>query len=423
MEGNKRSRGLSMNDFLFFASLMLALIVIIGYVNEKLTKLTYEIALLLFSAVIGGIITMILAGSGGLTVKELLQAVQVFDLNKFLMKGVLCFMLFAGARNLKLYDFRKNARSVSVLAFLCTLLGAGIYGLLFFALSLVLKLGFSLPMCLMFGSIIAPTDPIAATSILKKFGLPKKTGFLMEAESLLNDGVGVALFVCFSGMVTAGESGSFVLLMCREILGAVLIGTAVSIVCLFLLFHTGDPQRKIFASLLSVSLSFFLCELFDCSGAIACVVNGVLFSTVRGRVNKDEELKELDSFWESLDVLLNSVLYVILGLSFVRILQMPMVGVLSAAAIVINFAARYISVLTGTAFMGTLPDGYKRGGFSLLFTWGGLRGGLSIALAMSTRSFVPLNDYQVILGCAYAIVFFTTVIQGLTMKKIFSVCS
>jgi len=412
-----------MNDFLFVASMMLFLIVVIGFINEKVTHLTYEISLLLFSAVAGGIITLTLAGSGGLSIKEVLQSVQVFDLNKFLMKGVLCFMLFAGARNLKLYDFRKNAKSVSVLAFLCTLLGACIYGLLFFALSLTLKLGFSLPMCLMFGSIIAPTDPIAATSILKKFGLPKKTGFLMEAESLLNDGVGVALFVCFSGMVAAGESGSFILLMCREILGAVLIGTAVSAVCLILLFHTEDSQRKIFTSLLSVSLSFFLCELLGCSGAIACVVNGVLFSTVRERVNRDQELAELDSFWESLDVLLNSVLYVILGLSFVRILQMPMVGILSMAAVFINFISRYVSVFTGTVFMGTLPDGYKRSGFSLLFTWGGLRGGLSIALAMSTRGFVSGENYHVILGCAYAIVFFTTVVQGLTMKKVFSICS
>ncbi|MCR4591171.1 MAG: sodium:proton antiporter [Lachnospiraceae bacterium] len=408
-----------MYSFLFLISVLLALIVIIGFFNEKVTHLTYEISLLLFSAVAGGIITFLYAQYANYSIGELLQNVQVFDLNKFLMDGVLCFMLFAGSRNLKLISFRKQARAVSVLAFFCTLLGAVLYGLLFYAVSMLLHLPFTLPMCLMFGSIIAPTDPIAATSILKQFGLPKKVGFLMEAESLLNDGVGVALFVCFSGVVAASESESFLLLMGREILGAVVIGTAVSAICLYLLFHTEDDHRRIFSSLLSVALSFFLCELFDCSGAIACVINGVLFSSVRGKVQKEEELKELDSFWETLDILLNSILYVILGLTFVRILQMPMVGFLSIAAVFINFISRFFSVWAGTFFLGPIPDGYKRNGFSMLFTWGGLRGGLSIALAMSTASIVNNDTYHIILGCAYAIVFFTTVIQGLSMKKVY----
>ena len=126
------------------------------------------------------------------------------------MDGVLCFMLFAGSCHMKLSDFKKQVRQVSVLAFVCTLLGACFYGALFFGASVLLGLNLSLPVCLMFGSIVAPTDPIAATGILSKFGLPQNISFLIEGESLFNDGVGVALFVCFSGMATASASGGFV---------------------------------------------------------------------------------------------------------------------------------------------------------------------------------------------------------------------
>lgn len=411
-----------MNGFLLLASVTLASVVLIGYLNEKVTKLTYEIALLLFSIVLGAILTMGIAYIEDETVLEYLQRVQVFNLEDFLMKGVLCFMLFAGSRNLKLSSFRQNLRKVTVLAFLCTLLGAVFYGLLFYVAAVLLGLGFTLPMCLMLGSIVAPTDPIAATSILKKFGLPHEVGFLMEAESLLNDGVGVALFVCFSGMVTATAEGGLITVMLREILGAVLVGGIVSFLCFRILFRTEDAQRRIFASLLSVSLSFYICELLDCSGAIACVVCGVLFSTFRDKAaekNSLPDLTEFDSFWETADTLLNSILYVILGFTFVRIHLMPRIIILSATAILLNFIARFLSVYIGTFFLRTLPDGYNRKNFSLLFTWGGLRGGLSVALAMSTSGMVSENIYYVILGSAYAIVFFTTVVQGLSMKAVY----
>lgn len=411
--------------FLPIAVVVLALMVLIGFFNEKTLKLTDEIALMLFSSVIGVILVIITMLVQDKTAQQVLNDIQVFDLEKFLIDGVLCFMLFAGCCHMRLNDFKKYARPIGVLAFLVTLLGAVIYGLLFYVVAILFSLPFSLPVCLMFGSIVAPTDPIAATSILKKFGLPKTTGFLMEAESLLNDGVGVALFVCFSGMVrTSGANGSvgdFFLVMLREIVGAVVIGTLITALCFLIFKHTGDAKRRIFISLLAVSLSYLLCEVFNCSGAIASVVCGVLFSNFRQKEEEKGnrmELAEFDSLWDVLDGLLNSALYVILGLTFVRIRQMPHVLLISLIAIVCNFAGRIGSLLAGTFCMGKTPDGYKRSEFIKIFTWGGLRGGLCVALAMSTASMLPQNVYHYILGGTYAIVFFTTVIQGLTMRKV-----
>ena len=410
-----------MNPIIFVV--VISLVCLLGFFNEKVTKLTYEISLMLFSVVIGGILLLIVTFAKGTGIADVLPQSQFINIERFLMEGVLCFMLFAGSCHMKLSGFRQLARQILVLAFVCTLLGACFYGFLFYGASLLLGLNLSLPVCLMFGSIAAPTDPIAATSILSKFGLPKQLSFLIEGESLFNDGVGVALFVCFSGMATASSSGGFFTVMLREILGAVAVGAVVTCLCFLLFRNTKSKTLGIFVTLMTVSVSYAICERLSFSGAIASVVCGILFSYLRSRFcqNDDAEKAEnFDSFWETLDVLLNSLLYVMLGLSFVHILQMEHVVMLSLIAIAANFIARCGSLSISSLLMGKIPDGYDRLNFIKLLTWGGLRGGLSVALAMSTKELLPENSYSIILGGTYAIVFFTTVVQGLTMKPVYN---
>ena len=410
-----------MNPIIFVV--VISLVCLLGFFNEKVTKLTYEISLMLFSVVIGGILLLIVTLAKGTGIADVLPQSQFINIERFLMEGVLCFMLFAGSCHMKLSGFRQLARQISVLAFVCTLLGACFYGFLFYGASLLLGLNLSLPVCLMFGSIAAPTDPIAATSILSKFGLPKQLSFLIEGESLFNDGVGVALFVCFSGMATASSSGGFFTVMLREILGAVAVGAVVTCLCFLLFRNTKSKTLGIFVTLMTVSVSYAICERLSFSGAIASVICGILFSYLRSRFcqNDDAEKAEnFDSFWETLDVLLNSLLYVMLGLSFVHILQMEHVVMLSLIAIAANFIARCGSLSISSLLMGKIPDGYDRLNFIKLLTWGGLRGGLSVALAMSTKELLPENSYSIILGGTYAIVYFTTVVQGLTMKPVYN---
>lgn len=398
--------------------LIMALVVLLGFFNEKVTKLPNEIALMLFSTIIGIVIIIVSTVFSG---NEIVEQAQMMDIEDFLLKGVLCFMLFAGSFRMKLADFKAQIRQITVLAFVCTLLGSVFYGLLLYGASMLLGAGLSLPVCLMFGSIVAPTDPIAATGILSKFGLPKNISFLIQGESLFNDGVGVALFVFFSGMVTSTSSNGFILVMLQEVLGAVLVGTAATAVC-FLMFHfSKNKMLRIFISLLAVSLSYAVCELFHFSGAIASVICGIMFSALRSRFPSEEEQEAegFDSFWETLDSLFNSFLYVMLGLSFVRVLQMEQVVILALIAITANLIARVSSLSLSSLIMGKIPDGFSRFNFITLFTWGGLRGGLSVALAMSAKEMIPEEIYHIILGGTYAIVFFTTVIQGLTLKPVY----
>lgn len=412
-----------MDGFLQSTVILLAFVVVLGYFNEKVTKLTYEISLMLFSALIGGILLVATAMVKDVaSVRNVLANIQVFHLESFLMEGVLCFMLFAGSCHMRLLDFKRHARTISVLAIGATFLGAVFYGGLFYGAAKLLGLPLSLPVCLMFGSITAPTDPIAATSILKKFNLPSNIGFIMEGESLFNDGVGVALFVCFSGLVAQQENGGFFFVMAKELLGAVCVGIAVTAVCFPIFRGTKDEIRQIFTSLLAVSLAYVLCEMFGFSGAIASVVCGILFSALRNREaqrGRPLRLEQFDVFWSILDTLLNSVLYVMLGMSFLHILQMPHVLLLSGIAVVSNLVGRAGSLGVSSLFMGTLPDGYDKNSFIKLLTWGGLRGGLSVALAMSTQEMLPKEIYYFVLGGTYAIVFFTTIIQGLTMQSVY----
>lgn len=411
-----------MNDFLTSTVIILAFIVLLGFFNEKLTKFTYEISLMLFSVIIGGALLLLGMLFKDSTLPQLLANLQFVNLETFLMEGVLCFMLFAGSCHMRLLDFKKHARAISVLAIGATLMGAVFYGLLFYGIGLILGLNLTLPVCLMFGSITAPTDPIAATSILKKFNLPSNISFIIEGESLLNDGVGVALFVCFSGLVSAQENGSFFSVMAKELIGAILVGVIVTAVCFPIFKKSEEETRQIFTSLLAVALAYLLCETFGFSGAIASVVCGVLFSALRNwseQKGQPLELEQFDIFWGILDNLLNSILYVILGLSFMQILQMEHVLILSLLAVIANLIGRSGSLAVSTLFMGPLPDGYNKTSFIKLFTWGGLRGGLSVALAMSTQPLVDSDIYYILLGGTYAIVFFTTIVQGMTMPKFY----
>ncbi len=412
-----------MDTFLVNTVIFLALVVVFGYLNEKVTRFTHEIALMLFAVILGGALAVFGAVSKGTgALSQILEEVQFFNLEGFLIEGVLCFMLFAGSCHMKLLDFKKHARAISLLAVGATFLGAVFYGVIFYGAGKLLGLTLTLPVCLMFGSIVAPTDPIAATSILKKFHLPPGISFIIEGESLLNDGMGVALFIFFSGMVTAEGSGGFFAVMAKELLGAVVVGILVTAVCFPIFSHTKDESRQIFTSLLAVSLAYVLCEAFGFSGAIASVVCGVLFSALRNRSEQKGAplmLKQFDIFWGILDTLLNSILYVMLGLSFIHILQMPHVLLLSVLAVAANLIGRTGSLGAASLFIGPLPDGYRKGQFIRLLTWGGLRGGLSVALAMSTRGIVPDEIYHVILGGTYAVVFFTTIVQGMTMRRVY----
>ncbi len=414
------------NQLILFVGL-LWVIVIVGFINKKYTKLPSEIALLLSSIAIGILIIFIEMIFNFSIFSDLIPLSTIDD---FLVHGFLCFMLFAGACDLYLKRLLPSFKLILVLAIITTLLGAIIYGLLAYGILYVLGIHtLSLIECFMFGCIVAPTDPIAAMSILKKAGLSKELAIIIEGESLFNDGVGLALFVVVSSSIESGNTSvnplAFLSTLSFEVVGALVIGLLVSSISLYLFKRTKDCFMQIFISLLAVSSAYVLCQKIGVSGAIASVICGIVYASIIEKNQEKPNNRILDmtiyqDFWAVIQDLLNSTLYVLLGITFIHIYRYTTFNeIVILIAIISNFLARYISVLIPTAIFKVRPKDLSLFKFTNLLTYAGIKGALSLALAITTIDIVDENVFHSILIATFAIVIFTTVIQGLTIGKFY----
>ncbi len=398
---------------------MLGIVVFAGYVNEKTVKLPTEIALLL----VGLFISIIIIAGVELSGNAHLLETADFMLDKFLVEGMLCFMLFAGACKLRYCDLKKQLKLISCLAIISTLIATALFGFVIYGIAMLLGLTqLSLMECVLLGCIVAPTDPIAAMSILKKAGLPEDIALAIEGESLFNDGVGVALCAIMTSIISGSSSSVtpsvFVQLIAKEILGALFVGAVASLLLYKLFTLTQDVYRQIFISLLAVSFAYVACEAWGFSSAIAAVVCGISFATYMDKPERKnpEAFLVYRHFWEVVDSLLNSTLYVMLGLTFVN-LAIYAKGKISwvLLAILINIVARYVGIFLGSMPIKEKPQGLKQVPFTNLLTWAGLKGALCLALAMSVEAYLSVEAFQIILVATFGVVMFTTLGQGLSV--------
>lgn len=405
------------------------IIIVVGILNEKFIHIPNDIALVLFSTVVG-IALILLSNFVPLTVFDTaIEAYSSFDFAEFLFHGVHCFMLFAGASKLHFSKLVSNAKSVGLLATLTTVIFAVGFGLLFKGVTFLLNIEINIWVCIMLGCLLSPTAPLAVTGILDKMGIAKNVTSIMEGESLFNEGVGVALFVFVEGIVGATHSHTenFMAAIIIELFGAIVIALGLSFMTFWLLRMTRDPIKHIIISLLNVSCAYVICESFGFSGAVASVVCGLFYAysmeKIR-RVRKITDSKDLyNDFWYVVDDLINNVLYVLIGLSIITITFDLKSVWLSGAAILIAIIARFIGVLVSSLAVGkrNLPMGYNTCEYTTLMTWAGLRGGLSLALVMSTKHMfagVPII-YTEILDVTYIVILFTVIVQGLTSANVY----
>ena len=412
-----------MENFLLFLVVVFTMIIAFTLVNEKLIKLPNEIILLILSLVVGIILNFLINSDVILLSPRVMRTLNTFRIDRVLMDVLLCFMLFTGASELKLPELVNNFKPICLLAFLTTLISSALYGLLFWGITSLLGLHIGFTLCFLLGTIVSPTDPIAATGILNKLGLSKNVTAVMEGESLFNDGTGVAVFIFIKELYLDTKGSNFFAVMFKELFGALVVGLAVSALFFLLIKMTKDPIKHIVISILSVSLCYCICEECGFSGVIASVVCGIYFSTMMDKykaANKDMDPSEYyKDFWKIIDTLLNYILYVLIGLSFVFVIRIKFFLFLALAAIVIGVVSRYVGVMISTIISRQCPDGYEMKPFTLLMTWSGLKGGLCLALAMSAVDFLPTDVYQIILYVTYITILFTTIVQGLSVGKLF----
>jgi CPA1 family monovalent cation:H+ antiporter len=407
-------------SLLLVVAVLFLLTAIFGVVNDRFLKLQPSIGLMLLALVM----SLVLAGVQAAGLAEDLDwvgtIVEKLNLSNVLLNGVLCFMLFAGSAGVEFKSLEKDKWTIATLAIGATLLACALTGWL---LSLVLGwLGVTLALsyALVFGALISPTDPIAALAILKAAGLPKRLEAIINGESLFNDGVGVVLFTVALAYATgASQEGSPLVLFLREVLGGAGLGLGIGLAIHLMLLRTESYANQLLTTLGGVAFGYGVALQIDVSGPIAMVVAGLVAGNVTMPRLSKEVRAPLQTFWSGVDDVLNSVLFVMIGLMVVAVHSLPFAPLVKTlpTAILVCLVARAVSVYVPiTALMATRTLQGNRNGVTKLLTWGGLRGGLALALALSLPE---SQDKPLLVNMTFAVVAFSVLVQGSTIAKLF----
>jgi CPA1 family monovalent cation:H+ antiporter len=417
-------------------TLLIFLAAIFTLINISVLKLPSTIGLMTIALVMSFLILL-----SGLVMPNLYNAaehiVQEFDFQEVLMNVMLNFLLFAGALSIDLNKLMEERWPVVILAVVGTLMSTFIVAFLVFNIFPLVGFEIDIIYCLLFGALISPTDPIAVLSLVKKIGLSKKLEIKIAGESLFNDGVGVVVFLTILQIAMAqngihepgghggGEitAGSIALLFGREVVGGILMGAAFGFAGFKLLnFIDNDHvELEVLVTLTLVMVGGRLAELTHVSGPLGMVVMGLFI----GNQGRDESLANATGeyvykFWHLLDEALNAILFILVGLEILVIAESFTINSLKMGGpgIVIVLTARFIGVFIPVKIMSIWRTFEPR--TIAILTWGGLRGGISVALALSLQDFEWIDEpvRQTILFTTYCVVVFSILVQGLTIGKL-----
>ncbi|MBC3786975.1 cation:proton antiporter [Spirosoma utsteinense] len=405
-------------EILNLLSLLIVIAAAFSYINVRFLKLPDSIGIMMVSVVFSVLLLFInmFRPEWFMVVK---QTVQQLDFYAILFNVMLSFLLFAGAYHTDAAKLRIERRSVILFSLVGVtistfLVGTGLY---YVAGWVGYSLGY--PLCLLFGALISPTDPIAVLGILAKFQLPESVKLNIVGESLFNDGVGVVVFATIYQIVLNGVDsitpGEIVWLFLQEAVGGLFLGVVIGFIMYRLMRSVDHYQVEVLITLAGVMGGYALAHYLHVSGPLAMVVAG-LFVGAPSRQDAMSAITEeyVHKFWELIDVILNAVLFVLIGVELLIIDLEPTYTLICLLAIGIVLFSRYVSIIIPyrlTRKWLTLDDKAP-----LMLTWGGLRGGISIALALSIDSSVPYKD--LIVTITYAVVLASVMGQGLTMERL-----
>jgi len=398
-------------------ALLILLTAIFGWLNQVAFRLPTNIGLLTMGVVAALAIVLvdILFPSLNL-LNRVGNVLRQIDFYEAVMHGMLGFLLFAGAMHVDWPRLKRRMVPVAVLATVGVMISTFLVGFGFWGLARVLGLDMPLAWALVFGALISPTDPVAVLGLLKAVRVPELLETEMSGESLFNDGVGVVLYTILLAVAASGDNhvsvldavGRFVL----EAFGGGLLGLVTGYIGYRAMRLVDEYVVEVFISLAVVTSTYALAEQMHISGPISVVVAGLLIGE-RGPADamSDTTQKYLFSFWTLIDELLNSALFLLIGLELIVVGLNLSYGWLAIGAVPLVLAARSVSIGAPISVLsyklrfikGTIP----------VLIWGGVRGGISIALALS----LPYGDHRpMILTATYAVVLFTIIVQGLTLK-------
>lgn len=398
------------------AAALITLAALFSWANHRFIRLPTTIALLLFS--LAASLAVIALGKLGIHFDTLaIELLAAVDFNQALMHGMLSFLLFAGALHVDLAELAERKWAVGFLATAGVLISTALVGAATWWLFGALGHPLAFIWCLLFGALISPTDPIAVLAIMKSAGSDPALRIKMTGESLLNDGVGVAVFLVLLGIVAGGADATWqgaALLFAREAVGGALFGLFLGWIAYRMLASVDNYQVEVLVTLALVMGGYALATWLHLSGPIAIVVAGLLIGNHGRRFAMSEKtIERLDGFWELIDEILNAALFVLIGLEVLLIAFEPAWGWAAVLAIPVVLASRLASVSVA-AVMPWLRHEFPPRVIGLL-TWGGLRGGISIALALSLPA---APERSALITVTYVVVVFSILVQGLTLSRL-----
>ncbi len=402
-------------------AVLITLTALFSYLNYSYLRLPTTIGVMLIALAMS--LSLIVFKALGLDFTSQAEAIiGKIDFDETLMHGMLSYLLFAGALHVNLDELVRQKWVIGTLATLGVLISTLIIGtLIWLALNLV-GIDLAFIHCLLFGALISPTDPIAVLAILRHAGVPKSLEMKITGESLFNDGVGVVVFILVAGIAAGGDdlgAGTIVAIFFEEAVGGAIYGLLLGWITYWMLARVDNYQVEILLTLALVTGGYALALAIHVSGPIAIVVAGLMIGN-HGRLLAMSELtrEHLDTFWELVDEILNAVLFVLIGLEVLVISFSLSTLAAGCLAIIIVLLGRFASVGIPINVMRTRRE------FSphvvKILTWGGLRGGISVALALS----LPAGaEREIILTMTYCVVIFSILVQGLTVEKLIRLTS
>ena len=401
-------------------ALLLVISAGLAYLNYRLLKLPLTVGLLVGAAAGSLALIALDAVIPALGLKSAIRVlVDSINFPVTLLNGFLAFLLFAGALQVNSSDMFERKWTILTLATFATVISTGLIAVALFAVSKLFSLGISPAWCLVFGALISPTDPISVMDALKRVGIPRHLQATVAGESLFNDGVGGVLFTLMQSLATSQElnefgPGKIASLFLLEAVGGGLLGLGLGYLAFLLIRQIDDYNVELIISLALAAGAYSLAGILGVSGPIAVVVAGILFGNHgRDRAMSEATQEHLMTFWRFVDEILNAMLFLMIGLEIAAI-DLDLRNVLALALMIpAVLGARWLSVAVSALPLNLhLPRRYAP---LAILTWGGLRGGLSVAMALS----LPQNaDKDSILTVAYGIVVFSIVFQGLTLEAL-----
>jgi len=398
-------------------SVLIVLSAIFSYINERFLKLPATIGVMVIALLVslGLILTDKIFPH---TFQEFSTLISSIDLTEVLMGAMLNFLLFAGAIHIRLSDLQEQKAPVIIFSTVSVIISTFAVGFMLYHILQWLHMGIPFVQCLLFGALISPTDPIAVLAILKQAGVPKSLETKVAGESLFNDGIAVVVFIIILSLAQGQDVdlsfGNISWLLAKEALGGIGLGLLLGYIASKTIGKIDNYKIEVLITLAVVMGGHLVAVAMHMSGPLAMVAAGLVIGNYGREVALSEISKEyLDKFWELIDEIMNAILFLIIGFELILISNIGDYWLIGIISIVMVLLARFISIWLPVNII-PMKTKFTRATVTIL-VWGGLRGGVSVALALSIDSHLHKD---LLLSITYYVVLFSILVQGLTIGKL-----